>query len=393
VIAARAHILASILWACSFALASGSVALAVVGSETDVVFFFFPSIAFASVGLVVARRRPGNPIGWLFCAAGLLFAGSSFSTAYGYQALVADPGSLPGGAVAAWLFLELLQPVFFLGALLLFVFPTGTLPSVRWRYAAWLLVAGTLAALLGGLTPGFLEDPFEHVRNPVAVESAGTLFEVVAQLGWPMLIVSLVAGGLAMARRFRQAGSDERQQLKWFVSAGALLAILFLIQTGSWSTGSTVFQDTVGAATLVALGGLPIAVGFAILRYRLYEIDLIVRRTLVYGVLSAGLAGLYFAIVLALQAAFSGFAGGSDLAVAGSTLAVAALFRPVRLSIQTLVDRRFYRRRYDAQRTLAAFSARLRDEIDLDTLAAELRGVVEETIQPAHVSLWLRSPR
>jgi hypothetical protein len=197
-------------------------------------------------------------------------------------------------------------------------------------------------------------------------------------------LLALLLAISSVIARYRSGGSVERQQLRWFLAAVPIFV------------GSFFIIDSVTEALSVlgslGLASLAVAAGIAIFRYHLYDLELVVNRALVYGVLTAGLAGLYFGIVLALQQVFSSFAGGSDLAIAGSTLAVAALFRPARRWIQGIVDRRFYRRRYDAQRTLEAFSARLREEIDLDTLGAELRGVVQETMQPAHVSLWLRAP-
>jgi hypothetical protein len=195
---------------------------------------------------------------------------------------------------------------------------------------------------------------------------------------------------VALTVRFRRAGAVERQQLKWMASAGVFFAVSFAFEAFAGDTGSSLFEEIMGGVSVAALTSIPLAAGFAILRYRLYEIDVIVRRTLVYGVATAALAGLYFGIVLALQEIFSGFAGGSDLAVAVSTLAVAALFGPARRRVQAAVDRRFYRRRYDAQRTLEAFSARLRDEVNLQALREELGRVVQDTVQPAHVSIWLR---
>ena len=198
-----------------------------------------------------------------------------------------------------------------------------------------------------------------------------------------MLVVSILASASSFVLRLHRARGDERQQLKWFAYAATLLAAGFI------TLSATDGESLIGAAPLVAgLVALPIAAGFAILRYRLYDIDLIVRRTLVYGVATAALAGLYFGIVLALQQVFSSFAGGSDLAVAVSTLAVAALFGPARRRIQPAVHRRFYRRGYDARRTLEAFSGRLRQEVDLDTLRTELVAVVDETMRPTGVSLW-----
>jgi hypothetical protein len=201
--------------------------------------------------------------------------------------------------------------------------------------------------------------------------------------GFLILSVAAVLAVIAVAVRFGRSTGDERLQLKWFVAASIFVAATLL---------AGLFTQTVVAGVLfdIALIGLYAAIVIAVMKYRLYDIDLIIRRTLVYGVATAGLAGLYFAIVLLLQQVFSGFAGGSDLAVAGSTLAVAALFRPARNRIQALVDRRFYRRRYDTQRTLETFSARLREEIDLGTLRRELLQVVDETMRPANVSLWLR---
>ena len=273
-------------------------------------------------------------------------------------------------------------------AFLLLLFPDGRLPSRRWRPVAWLAAGSLVALFLGSFSPGPLGgfDDITSIENPFGIDRAGGFFDSLeGSTGWTLLVVSILASASSFVLRLHRARGDERQQLKWFAYAATLLAAGFI------TLSATDGESWIGAAPLVAgLVALPLAIGIAILRYRLYEIDVIIRRTLVYGAVTAGLAGLYFGIVLALQQVFSSFAGGSDLAVAVSTLAVAALFGPARRRVQHAVDRRFYRRRYDAQRTLETFSARLRDEVDLDALGTELRTVVRDTMQPSDVSLWLR---
>jgi hypothetical protein len=233
------------------------------------------------------------------------------------------------------------------------------------------------------------EPPFEGIDNPAGIEAAGPALEVVGAAGFIALFAGILLGAAALVARFRRARGDERQQLKWFASAGALFALACLVALTPWFGSS----DTTGQLLiLLAFAAIPIAAGVAILKYRLYDIDLVIRRTLVYGGLTALLAGAYLAGVLLLQLALSPLTERSDLAIAGSTLAVAALFRPARARVQAAVDRRFYRRRYDAERTLESFGARLRDEVDLEALGGELRAVVSETMQPVHISLWLRTP-
>ncbi len=273
-------------------------------------------------------------------------------------------------------------------AFLLLLFPDGPLPSRRWRPVAWLAAGSLVVLFLGSFSPGPLGgfDDITSIENPFVIDRAGGFLDSLeGSTGWTLLVVSILASASSFVLRLHRARGDERQQLKWFAYAATLLAAGFITlssTTGSlrsaprrWSPASWLSRS-------------PSA--FAIFRYRLYEIDVIIRRTLVYGAVTAALAGLYFGIVLALQQVFSSFAGGSDLAVAVSTLAVAALFGPARRRIQTAVDRRFYRRGYDAQRTLEAFSGRLRQEVDLDTLRAELVAVVDETMRPTGVSLWLK---
>ena len=351
---------------------------------------------YASVGLVLASRRPKNAIGWGFLAVSLSLAVVLITERFAEYALLVNPGSLRGGGVAAALrqttFIFLLTAV----AFLLLLFPHGRLPSRRWRPATWLLSAFAVAWIGGTLSPGPLPRPYEALRNPLGI---GALDSVGPPLFYAVygLIPVAAAAGVSLIRRFRRARGAERQQYKWFTFAAALLPLGLVanVATSALAPGangavSVALAFTAAAAFSVALIALPVSVGTAILRYRLYEIDRIINRTLVYGALTAILAGLYFGIVIGLQAAFSSFTQGNELAVAGSTLAVAALFRPARSRIQALVDRRFYRSKVDAERTLAGFSARLRQEIDLDSLDGELRGVVRETMQPAHVSLWLR---
>ncbi|MGZ8686793.1 MAG: hypothetical protein ACXWZP_00045, partial [Gaiellaceae bacterium] len=233
--------------------------------------------------------------------------------------------------------------------------------------------------------PGKLEAPLEAYDNPLAFTTSPAYFAAVIPIIVACLGSILVAAAIAV-RRSRRSRGQEREQFKWLaVSAGLLVVTLPLAAAFNWSR-------IAGVVFTLQLIALPISVGVAVLRYRLYEIDVIIRRTLVYSVLSAFLAGMYVATVIGLQALFSSFAGGSNLAIAVSTLVVAALFLPVRARVQRVVDRRFYRRRYDAGRTLESFGERLRQEVELVTLQAELRAVVDRTMKPAHVSLWLREP-
>jgi hypothetical protein len=266
------------------------------------------------------------------------------------------------------------------------LFPTGSPPSPRWKPVLWLDVA-TIAtmATLAALNPVLeLQDLEYAVENPIGVEAVGSAEKSTS--GSILLVVFLVAGFLTILSvivRFRRAHGIERQQLKWFTLAVASLLLLIPID---FVTNELVANLAFG----LVVGLVPLAAGAAILRYRLYEVDVVINRTLVYGALTALLAGAYLGLVLLFQLVLNPVTEGSGVAVALSTLAVAALFRPARAHVQGLVDRRFYRRRYDAQQTLAGFAARLRDEVDLDALRGELTGIVATTMQPAHVSLWLR---
>ena len=339
-------------------------------------------LTFAWVGATVASRRPGNPIGWLFLAIPALMM---VANAVGAYAELAVDRSLPG-AVAVTLALGWTWPV---GLVLLLVvallFPDGSLPSPRWRplipFAVVWLVA---SAVLSIFPPGPLEKPLAGTDNPIGNGALNFAFGVVALTG---LIVMLVAAIASLVIRFRR-DREQREQIKWVLASVVLVIAFFVV--AEIVRGVAGFEGLPDAVYLAVLGTIPAAMGIAILKYRLYEIDRIVNRAVVYGLATAGLAALYFGIVLALQQVFGGLTRGNDLAIAGSTLAVAALFRPARRWIQDVVDRRFYRRRYDAEQTLRAFGARLRDEVDLDTLGADLGDVVHETLQPTHVSLWLR---
>jgi hypothetical protein len=347
-------------------------------------------LTFPAVGALVASRRPQNPIGWIFVGLGSLFAVAAFANQYALYALLTEPGSLPAGETMAWLGSWLLLPPLFLAATLLFLlFPEGRLLSRRWVPVVWIVVGAIVLALLGEMfSPHTLED-FQPLTNPYATEGAlADALESVANVASILMFVGIVVSATSLVLRFRRATGVERQQLKWVASAAGLVGATF-------ASGPLLFWYIDDGAVwepllLLAIATIPVTAGFAILRYRLYEIDRIVNRAVVYGAVSALLVGVYFGTVLGLQEVFSSFGGGSDLAIAVSTLAVAALFRPVRARVQRAVDRRFYRRGYDAQRTLEAFSARLRDEIDIAALHGELTAVVRRTLEPERVSLWLR---
>ena len=349
-------------------------------------------LAFPTVGALVASRRRGNAIGWLFCVVGVLFGVQSAAYGWGVYGLLTRPGALPGAEVAAWLSTWLFVPALFCIPVYLFLlFPNGRPVSRRWKPVAWLAGAGLLATTVGSaFSPGRLEGPpFETVENPAGLAGVGEALELTTVLGNWLTLASILLAGVSLVLRFRRAGGPERQQLKWFASAAALFAATTIVYT-FFLAGAA--EQAGQISTLLAFAGIPIAVGVAILRHRLYDIDVVINRTLVYGSLTVMLVALYFGGIVVLQRVFVALTGQqSTLAVVASTLAIAALFNPLRRRVQALVDRRFYRRKYDAAKTLDAFNSRLREETDLDSLRVEVLGVVRETMQPAHASLWLRS--
>jgi len=342
-------------------------------------------MSFATVGALVASHHPGNAIGWLFCCAALLMMGSNASGEYAtYAHAHAWRGVGATGWLAQWTWSA---GMLLVASFLLLLFPDGGLPSRRWRPVAWLAGVSLTLFLIGtAFAVGPLDSPHGIAQNPLGVPGA----KVLAGPGQLGLAIAILAAVGSLVQRFRHAGTRQRQQLKGFVTAASASVAFVLITavtqavSSDWAPPAAVF--------LLVIATIPISVGVAILQHRLYDVDVIINRTLVYGVLTATLAGVYLGSVLLLQLALGPVTSGSNLAVAVSTLAVAALFRPARARIQAVVDRRFYRRKYDAARTLEGFSARLREEVDLDALGGELRAVVSETMQPAHVSLWLRAP-
>jgi hypothetical protein len=377
------------LLAVYIALAGAAVGLVLfAGADVDALGALGFS-AFAGVGTLIALRRPGNAVGWVLLGTAIFFAAGEAGEAY-----VTDPPH-PGQVWVAWLSTFTTNIWFSLALIFLaLLFPHGRLPSSRWRPVLWLGIAQlVLGALASAFAPGDLElRQSSGIENPVGVE--GGLPEAASTASGDLGAVAVVLAAAAVVVRLRRAHGAERQQLKWFAYVGVLAAVCLSVAvvgsalTEGSSDGFTTLAVVSWLAGLALVGiGLPIATGVAILRHRLYDVDVVIRRTLVYGVLTATLGALYLGLVLLIGLAV----GTSNLAIAVSTLAVAALFRPLRAGIQGIVDRRFYRRRYDAAQTLEAFGARLRDELDLGALSDELRGVVGETIQPAHVSLWLRS--
>jgi hypothetical protein len=350
-------------------------------------------LGYAVVGALVASRRPGNTVGWLLLAIALTFAGQFFGEVYVTDH--ANPARQGVGWAAGWMWLVWLTLI---AVFLPLEFPDGRLLSPRWRLVRWLGGAGLLLGVAGAaVRPGPLAVN-ERVRNPLGVHGAiADLAALAADTGGVLIGAGVVLAATSLVLRFRRACGVERQQLKWFAFAGLLtlagLALAALVELLPWSWSKPVGGVGWSMFLFGALVGIPVATGIAILRYRLYDIDVVINRTLVYGSLTATLAAAYLGLVLLLRLVLDPLAGQSDLAVAASTLAVAALVRPLRSRIQTVVDRRFYRSRYDASRTLEGFAGRLRDELDLDALGVDLRRVVDETMQPTHVSLWLRGAR
>jgi hypothetical protein len=378
----------------TFALVIGALILGVANRpEAPLYEYWFESTlidpTFATLGALIVSRRRGNVIGWIFCAAGLGGGMQFFCGQYATVALLAPDTGFAGGAVAAWLSMVMQFSVVAAGLFLILLFPTGTLLSPRWRIVVWIAGTSASAALVSmSLRPGQNESlPF--AQNPFGIEGASSTLGFIEAVGGWIFLLSFIAGIVSLILRFLRSRGEERLQLKWFVYAATLGfgAILF----GSVLAPSALDRQMGTLVWTLAPLGLPISAGIAILKYRLYEIDIIINRTLVYGSLTAMLALVYGGSIVVLQGAFRALTGQeSQLAVVVSTLAIAALFNPLRRRVQAFVDRRFYRRKYDAAQTLAAFSAKLRDETDLEALNSELVSVVRETMQPSHVSLWLR---
>ena len=349
----------------------------------DIVLFPVAYLAFAAVGAVILSSRPKNRIGLLAMVAGL--GGSLVGITDSYARFTEE---MPGQPVAAWIagvgFPATLAPILFV----VLLFPTGHLPSRRWRVVAWLLVAGSVLVAIGNaFTPAFAD--YRH-PNPIGIPwFTGSPLEQ-GGIGWILVILGAVITTAGLVPRLRRATGIERQQLKWITFAAAL-------HGGSWIVLALEPPGLAGEAAQYILFAtlvlIPLAAGVAVLRYRLYDIDVVIRRTLVYGAVVAILAGVYVSLVLGLQSVLSGATGGGTLPVALSTLAIAALFGPVRARVRAIVDRRFYRSRYDAQRTLELFAARLRDQVELDAVAGSLVGAADRVMQPSSISVWVRTPR
>jgi hypothetical protein len=353
------------------------------GDALYVLAFF----AIAFIGALIASRLPENRIGWVFLALTGVGALGFLSAQYSIDALLERPGSLPAGRLAAWLSGWTWFPTNSL--LVIFVpllFPDGHLPSPRWRWVAW--AAGLLTAVMVAMLwvmPGPVQEFHgRQIDNPLGIEGAGWI-EPLFGLGFPVMGLLALLAASSMFVRFAKGDPMQRQQLKLFGFAALLVAIAVTIEVPLDDVLPLIVAEGIYLAGIFAIA---IAAGLAIFKYRLYEIDLVINRTIVYLLLSLLLGLVYFVGVAVLQGVV-GLGGDSDLAVAASTLAVAGLFQPARRRVQDFIDHYFYRRRYDAQRTIDAFTSRLRDEIDLSALNEELVLVVGQTMQPKHVSVWL----
>jgi hypothetical protein len=341
------------------------------------------------VGAVVAARRPRLPIGWLLVAIGLLMALGLAAGQYAVVAVLDAPGSLPFGPAAAWLSAWPFTAGFLLLPFLFLLFPTGRLPGPRWRPLAWAGAVVYAANVFGvAFQPGPINpEELGPLENPLAIPAIGGAGDLPARIVIPLMLLVVLASVASLLVRLRRSVGVERQQLKWFAYAAGLFGLATFVNV----VASLLGADQAGLlVTTVPVVALPAAIGVAVLRHNLFDIDRVINRTIVYGLLSAVLGALYLIAVLLLGRLLLPVTGDDALAVAGSTLAVAALFQPARRRVQTLVDRRFDRRRYDAARAVAAFSTRLRDQLELDALSGELLAVVDATVQPASASLWLR---
>jgi hypothetical protein len=335
-------------------------------------------LAFSTVGALVAAKRPGNPIGWLLLGSVLCYAVGGAGVTVAGPPLIAWAGAWAWGVGVG------------LAVVTLLLFPDGHLPSRRWRPVLWLAVVGIVAFVVGaGFGAPTIGD--SDVPNPFAVQ--GSLGEALGALqeGFPLVIVAALLALVSVVARFRRSRGIEREQIKWVLYAAALVGVglvaqlpIFIVMPAGAAANAS------NAVATSAFACVPVAIGIAVLRYRLYDIDILIRRTLVYGATTGAIAVAFFGGIVVLQAVLRPVTSGSELAVAISTLVSFALFQPLRGRVQRTVDRRFYRAKYDAEHTIDVFAARLRDDVDLDSLQAELLGAVRDTLQPAHASVWIR---
>lgn len=381
--------LAWLLFAVSVALSIAAVLLGTLPTrqpfEIEALGYGLAIMVFPATGALIVSRQRRSVIGWLLIIGGLGGALNVFLSSY-----VTTFSVLPGRQwlawIAQWIWAGFLAPTL----LVLQLFPDGSVLTRRWRLLVWLtLGAFALVALGMALSPGPFAD-YPHIRNPFGIEALrGTPIED-GGIAWTLVIAAIVLSAASLVVRYRRSSGERRQQLKWVAFAAAVLATGWILAAFTFQFGlSTLGNILIGLGLLA----LPISIGVAILKHRLYDIDLVINRTLVYGALTLMLGSVYVAGVVGLGSLVRSITGqkNNSLVIAASTLAVAALFRPARRRVQGFIDRRFYRRKYDAVRTLEDFSSRLREQVDLEALVGELVGVVQETMHPAHVSLWLPS--
>ncbi|MEO5965117.1 MAG: hypothetical protein ABIR11_06600 [Candidatus Limnocylindrales bacterium] len=392
----RPHAVAWGLWAATLVIGLAAAAFAVVGLSAEIgTAWGFPgfgvllALTFGTIGLLISTRVPGNRVGWLFAVVGLASAVQELIAGYVVYGGLVAPGSLPWVQQVAWFETWDWVPVAG-GAttFLLLLFPDGRLLSGRWRPVAWLAI-GAIVLVSGflGIQPGPI-DSAEFVMNPLGLGGIEGITGPLGGIGFVALTLAVLLSAVSMVVRFRRSRTAEREQLKWFASAAVLAGLVFA-GLGAADSANKGFQ----ILTVFAFLGMPISAGIAILRYRLYDIDRIVSNTLGYAVVTVMLVAVFAAVNLTLQSGLSNLTNGDTLSVAVSTLLAAALFSPVRIRVQRVVDHRFHRARFDGDRTAADFSARMRDELDLGSIRRELVETVVRSIQPRAATVWLRPSR
>lgn len=364
-----------------------------VQSLVATIMFSIVTVGFATIGALIVWRHRAHSIGWLFIAVAFFFSFChNLAQNYAVYTLVVDPGSWPAGTAAFW-FASTALDTFYVGAmlLLLLLFPDGRPLTPRWRPLVAVAILAMLLGMATGGKPFTSEPPLQAVHNPLALSGSWlTAIDVALAVDVPLTIVALLAGAASMVLRFRRSTGTERQQVKWVVAGVLIWLVTFAVDLAFIAAGIGWFETIPFVLSIVLF---PVVMALAILRYRLYDVDLVIRKTLVYACLIAVLGAVYLGGLAALGSLSVSATGQSnEVAATVTTLVVALAFQPLRRRIQHAIDRRFSRRTVDAETALRAFSGRLREEVDLDALCNELTGVVEHTFQPRHTSLWLRAP-